>query len=56
MMTDDELYHLFYPDKFKPKNSYAPVDYAYVTVNSARLVLRNPFFGRNTVKNVKGKE
>ena len=30
MMTDDELYLFFYPDKFKPKNSYAPVDYAYV--------------------------
>lgn len=29
-MTDDELYRFFYPDKFKPKNSYAPVDYAYV--------------------------
>ena len=29
-MTDDELYRLFYPEKFKPKNSYAPVDYAYV--------------------------
>lgn len=22
MMTDDELYRFFYPDKFKPKNSY----------------------------------
>ena len=30
MMTDDELYRFFYPDKFKPKCSYAPVDYAYV--------------------------
>ena len=30
MMSDDELYHFFYPDKFKPKSSYAPVDYAYV--------------------------
>ena len=29
-MTDDELYRLFYPEKFKPKNCYAPVDYAYV--------------------------
>ena len=29
-MTDDELYKLFYPEKFKPKNSYAPVDYSYV--------------------------
>ncbi len=27
MMTDDELYRFFYPDKFKPKNSYVPVDY-----------------------------
>ena len=30
MMSDDELYHFFYPDKFKPKSSYALVDYAYV--------------------------
>ena len=30
MMTDDELYRFFYLDKFKPKQSYAPVDYAYV--------------------------
>ena len=29
-MTDDELYRLFYPEKFKPKKCYAPVDYAYV--------------------------
>lgn len=28
--TDDELYRMFYPDKFKPKASYAPVDYSYV--------------------------
>ncbi len=30
MVTDDELYRFFYPDKFKPKSSYALVDYAYV--------------------------
>lgn len=30
MMSDDELYRFFYPDKFKPKSSYAQVDYAYV--------------------------
>lgn len=30
MVSDDELYYFFYPDKFKPKSSYAPVDYAYV--------------------------
>ena len=30
MMSDDELYRYFYPDKFKPKNCYAPVDYAYI--------------------------
>lgn len=30
MMSDDELYHFFYPDKFKSKSSYATVDYAYV--------------------------
>ncbi|RKI86986.1 hypothetical protein D7V94_21830 [Parablautia intestinalis] len=30
MMSDDELCHFFYPDKFKPKSSYAPADYAYI--------------------------
>ena len=30
VMTDDELYRLFYPEKFKSKKCYAPVDYAYV--------------------------
>lgn len=30
MMAGDGLYRSFYPDKFKPKNSYAPVGYAYV--------------------------
>lgn len=30
MMMDDELYRFFYPDKFKPKQSYASVDYVYV--------------------------
>lgn len=29
-LLQKNLYHLFYPDKFNPKNSYAPVDYAYV--------------------------
>ena len=27
---DDRLYGLFYPDKFKYKPGYAPVDYSYV--------------------------
>lgn len=27
---DEKLYALFYPEKFKHKRSYAPVDYAYV--------------------------
>ncbi|EOS31645.1 hypothetical protein C807_01511 [Lachnospiraceae bacterium 28-4] len=27
---DDRLYELFYPDKFKYKPRYAPVDYSYV--------------------------
>ena len=27
---DDRLYGLFYPDKFKYKPRYAPVDYSYV--------------------------
>ena len=30
MMSDDELCHFFCPDKFKPKSSYAPADYAYI--------------------------
>lgn len=30
MMTDDELYYFFYPNMFKPQNSYVPADYAYV--------------------------
>ena len=30
MMSDDELCHFFYPDKFKPRSSYAPADYAYI--------------------------
>lgn len=29
-MDDDRLYDLFYPDKFKYKPRYAPVDYSYV--------------------------
>lgn len=27
---DDGIYELFYPDKFKYKPTYAPVDYSYV--------------------------
>ena len=27
---DDRLYEFFYPDKFKYKPRYAPVDYSYV--------------------------
>ena len=30
VMNDDELYALFYPHKFTPRNRFAPVDYAYV--------------------------
>ena len=29
-LDDDRLYDLFYPDKFKYKIKYAPVDYSYV--------------------------
>lgn len=29
-MNDDELYALFYPHKFTPRNRFASVDYAYV--------------------------
>lgn len=29
-LDDDRLYDLFYPDKFKYKIRYAPVDYSYV--------------------------
>ncbi len=30
LWDDDRLYELFYPDKFKYKPRYAPVDYSYV--------------------------
>ena len=55
MMSDDELYHFFYPDKFKPKSSYAPVDYAYVHSELSKVGVTECFFGRNTVKNVRMK-
>ncbi len=29
-LDDDRLYELFYPDKFKYKIRYTPVDYSYV--------------------------
>ena len=29
-MDDDELYSLFYPHKFTPRNRFSPVDYSYV--------------------------
>ena len=29
-MNDDEIYALFYPHKFTPRNRFAPVDYSYV--------------------------
>ena len=55
MMTDDELYRFFYPDKFKPKNSYAPVDYAYVHRELSKVGSRKFSYGKNTVKNVRKK-
>lgn len=30
LMSDDEIYQLFYPHTFNPRNRFAPVDYAYV--------------------------
>lgn len=30
LMNDDEIYHLFYPHTFRPRNRFAPVDYSYV--------------------------
>ena len=36
-MTDDELYRLFYPEKFKPKKCYATVDYAYVHAELSKV-------------------
>ncbi|MCM1263692.1 MAG: ATP-binding protein [Butyrivibrio sp.] len=49
---DDRLYGLFYPDKFKYKPRYAPVDYAYVHVEACRqtyrvLYIRMPDLMRN---------
>ena len=29
-LTDDQVYEMLYPEKFKPKVSYTPVDYKYV--------------------------
>ena len=55
MMTDDELYRFFYPDKFKPKNSYAPVDYAYVHRELGKVGSRKFSYGKNAVKNVRKK-
>lgn len=30
LMDDDEIYQLFYPHTFRPRNRFAPVDYSYV--------------------------
>ena len=30
LMNDDEIYQLFYPHTFRPRNRFAPVDYSYV--------------------------
>ena len=51
----NELYRFFYPDKFKPKNSYAPVDYAYVHRELSKVGARKFSYGKNTVKNVRKK-
>ena len=36
-MTDDELYKMFYPEKFKPKACYTPVDYSYVHAELSKV-------------------
>lgn len=53
MMSDDELYHFFYPDKFKPKSSYAPVDYAYVHSELSKVGVTGVLLWGNTVKNAR---
>lgn len=50
---DEKLYELFYPDKFKYKPRYAPVDYAYVQKELMKTELRDNCFGRNTAINAK---
>ena len=30
LMNDNEIYQLFYPHTFRPRNRFAPVDYSYV--------------------------
>lgn len=46
---DDRLYELFYPDKFKYKPRYAPVDYSYVHKELKKQASQRNFFGKNTV-------
>ncbi len=29
LMNDDEIYQLFYPHTFRPRNRFAPVDYSF---------------------------
>lgn len=46
------LYGLFYPDKFKYKPRYAPVDYPCVHKGLNKQALQRNSFGKNTVTGV----
>lgn len=41
MMFDDELYYFFYPDKFKPKSSYAPACHSELREEAFRKALKD---------------
>ena len=55
MMTDDELYRFFYPDKFKPKTVMLRLIMHMFTGNSVKLGSRKFSYGKNTVKNARKK-
>ena len=46
---DDRLYELFYPDKFKYKPRYAPVDYSYVHKELKKTGVTENSYWKNTV-------
>ena len=52
LMNDDEIYQLFYPHTFRPRNRFAPVDYSYVHSELKRSGLQKCCYGRNIVKSV----
>ena len=52
LMNDDEIYHLFYPHTFRPRNRFAPVDYSYVHSELKKVGVTEMLLWRNTVKSV----